>query len=178
LVAVGRLQDMVMLWMPAAWLNIRRAFKPLARQRSYSDEKSALETAGCGVGPDGAGCVVGQAGTPAPAPSPLTTLAHVAVGETREVGGREGVCNGWHPAGPAGSPATPEEGEAGRARRVDHPRPLRGVGGKQVAGRASECRSGAPYPARVSSELDKGYQRTSNQFDNNNNNNRFIPHPD
>ncbi len=111
-----------MLWMPAAWLNIKRAFKPLAKQRSYSDEKSTLETAGCGVGPAGAGCVVGQAGAPAPAPSPLTMLAHVAVGETREVGGREGVCEGWHPAGPAGSPATPEVGEAGRARRVDrHP---------------------------------------------------------
>jgi hypothetical protein len=126
LVAVGRLQDRVTLWIPAAWLNIRRAFKPLARQRSYSAEKSALETAGCGVGPAGAGCVVGQAGPPAPAHmSPLTTLAHVAVGETREVGGREGACNGWHPASPAGSPATPEEGVGGGARRVDrHPADL------------------------------------------------------
>jgi hypothetical protein len=85
-----------------------------------------VETAGCGVGRAGAGCVVGQAGPPAPAhTSPLTMLTHVAVGETREVGGRGGAYNGWHPAGPAGSPATPEEGEAGRAWRVDrHPADL------------------------------------------------------
>ncbi len=164
LVAVGRLQDRVTLWIPAAWLNIRRAFKPLARQRSYSGEKSAVETAGCGVGPAGAGCVVGQAGPPAPAhTSPLTTLAHMAVGETREVGGREGVCNGWHPAGPAGSPAAQRRGRWGGRGGLTAiqliwctPRPRRGVGGKQVAGRASECRSGGPHPTRVSSELRRG----------------------
>jgi hypothetical protein len=126
LVAVGRLQDRVTLWRPVAWLNIRQAFKPLAKQRLYSAKKSAVETAGCGVGRAGAGCVVGQAGPPAPAhTSPLTTLAHLAVGETREVGGRGGPYNGWHPAGLAGSPATPEEGEAGRAWQVDrHPADL------------------------------------------------------
>ncbi len=43
---------------------------------------------------------------------PLTTLTHVAVGETREVGGREESLDSWHPACPASSPATPEEGEA------------------------------------------------------------------
>jgi hypothetical protein len=74
---VGRLQETVAIWVPATWLKITRAFRPLAKQRSYSAEKSAVETVG-----------VGQAGpsTLAHAP-PLTTLAHVAVGETREVGG-------------------------------------------------------------------------------------------
>jgi hypothetical protein len=59
---------------------------------------------------------VGQTGpsTLAHAP-PLTTLAHVAVGETREVGGRGEVWVSWHLAGPAGKPATPEEGEAWQA---------------------------------------------------------------
>jgi hypothetical protein len=158
LVAVGRLQDMVILWIPAAWLNIRRAFKPLARQRSYSNEKSALETAGCGVGPAGAGCVVGQAGYPAPAPSPLTKLAHVAVGETREVGGERGRVTAC--TQPARQARLLPQRRGRRGGRVGltaiqliycTPRPRRGVGGKQVAGRASECRSGAPYPTRVSS---------------------------
>ncbi len=54
---------------------------------------------------------VGQAGPSALAHAPpLTTLAHVEVGETREVGGRGDVSVSWHPAGPAGKPATPEEG--------------------------------------------------------------------
>jgi hypothetical protein len=78
---------------------------------------------------------------------PLTTLAHVAVGETREVGGRGEECDSWHSAGPAGLPTTPEEGETGRAWRLDrhpagllHPPPPAGGGGRQVAGRVSECR--------------------------------------
>ncbi len=71
-----------------------------------------METAGCGVG---------QAGSPTLAhASPLTTLAHVAVGETREVRGRGETFVSWHPAGPAGLPATPDKGEAGWwAWRVD-----------------------------------------------------------
>jgi hypothetical protein len=75
---LGRLHMMVATWIPAAWLNTTRAFKPFARQHSYNAEKSALETAGCGVG---------QAGTSMLAhSSPLTTSA--LVGETREVGGQ------------------------------------------------------------------------------------------
>jgi hypothetical protein len=75
---VGRLHETVAIWRPVTWLNTTRAFRPLARQRSYSAVKSAVETAGVGqIGPS----------MLAPAP-PLTTLAHVAVGETREVGGR------------------------------------------------------------------------------------------
>ncbi len=73
----GRLQEPVAIWRPAMWLKITRAFKPLAKQPSYSAEKSAVETAG-----------VGQTGPSMLAHTPpLTTLAHVAVGETREVGG-------------------------------------------------------------------------------------------
>jgi hypothetical protein len=104
----GRLQETVAVWSPATWLKITRALKPLAKQRSYSDWKSAVDIAG-----------VGQAGpsTLAHAP-PLTTFAHLAVGETWEVGRRGGVLVSWHPAGPAGKPATPEEGEAWRAWRA------------------------------------------------------------
>ncbi len=82
---------------------------------------------------------MGQTGpsTLAHAP-PLTTLAHVAVGESREVGRRGGVCVSWHPAGPAGRPATPEEGEAWRVDRhpteLLHPRPQLGVGGDSWRG--------------------------------------------
>jgi hypothetical protein len=79
-VALGRLQEMVTTWRPAAWLNTTRALRPLAIQRSYSTEKSAVETAGCGVGQTGPSTL---AHTP-----PLTTLTHIAVGEAREVGGR------------------------------------------------------------------------------------------
>jgi hypothetical protein len=152
-VIVGRLQETVTTWRPAAWLKTMRAFRPLARQRSYSTEKSAVETAGCGIGQAGPSTF---AHTP-----PLTTLAHMAVGETREVGGRGAVYDGWHPAGPAGPPATPEEGEAGRAWRVDrHPagllHPPSPVGGRQLAGRASECRRRAPHLTRVSSKLKEG----------------------
>jgi hypothetical protein len=68
---------MVATWRPAAWLNTTQAFKPFARQRSYNAEKSALETACCGVGQAGPSTLVHS--------SPLTTSAHV--GETREVGG-------------------------------------------------------------------------------------------
>jgi hypothetical protein len=75
---VGRLHVTVTTWRPAAWLNTTRAFKPLARQRSYNAEKSALETVGCGVG---------QAGISTLAHSPpLTTSAHV--GDCSEVGGQ------------------------------------------------------------------------------------------
>jgi hypothetical protein len=83
---------------------------------------------------------VGQTGTSTLAHAlPLTTLAHV--GETREVGGRGGVCVSWHPAGPAGKPATPEEGEAWRAWRVDrHPaellHPPTPAGGEETVGGA------------------------------------------
>jgi hypothetical protein len=72
---VGRLHVTVMTCVPAAWLNTTRAFRPLARHRSYSAEKSAVETAGCDLKQAGSSTL------------PLTTLAHVAVGETREVGG-------------------------------------------------------------------------------------------
>jgi hypothetical protein len=97
---VGRLHVTVMTCNPAAWLNTTCAFKPLARQRSYSAVKSALETVGCSLEQAGSSML------------PLTTLAHMAVGETREVAGRKGPLISWHPAGPAGSPATPVEGEA------------------------------------------------------------------
>ncbi len=65
------------------------AFKPLAKQHSYSAQKSAVETAG--LGQNGPSML---AHTP-----PLTTLAHVAVGETREVGGEvKCVTAGTQPA--------------------------------------------------------------------------------
>ncbi len=76
---VGRLHVTVTTCRPAAWPNTTRAFKPLARQRSYNAEKSALETSGCGVGQTGPST---HAHT-----SPLTTFTHV--GKTREVGGDE-----------------------------------------------------------------------------------------
>jgi hypothetical protein len=78
---VGRLHVTVMTCIPAAWLNTTRAFKPLARQRSYSAVKSAVETAGCSLKQAGSSTL------------PLTTLAHVAVGKTREVAGGEGALN-------------------------------------------------------------------------------------
>ncbi len=40
---VGRLQETVTIWRPAAWPNTTRALRPLAKQRSYSAEKSAVE---------------------------------------------------------------------------------------------------------------------------------------
>ncbi len=74
-----------------------------------------------------------QAGSPTLTyTSPRTTLAHVAVGETREVVGQGEVCDSWVPACPARSPTTPEEGEAERV---------------------SECRRRAPYLTKVSSVL-------------------------
>ncbi len=73
---------------------------------------------------------------------PLTTLAHVAVGETREVGGREEMCDGWRSACPAGSPATPVEGEAGRAWRLDRHRG--GETGSGAGVRLQEERSSLP----------------------------------
>ncbi len=75
---VGRLHVMVATWRPAAWLNTTRAFKPFARQHSYNAEKSALKTAGCGVGQAGISTLAHS--------SPLTTSAHV--GETRGGGGK------------------------------------------------------------------------------------------
>ncbi len=75
---VGRLHLTVMTCNPAAWLNTTRAFKPLARQRSYKAKKSAMETVGCSLEQAGSSTL------------PLTTHAHVAIGETREVAGREG----------------------------------------------------------------------------------------
>jgi hypothetical protein len=72
---VDMLHVTVMICKPAAWLNTTRAFKPLARQRSYNAVKSALETVGCSLEQAGSSML------------PLTTLAHVAVGETREVAG-------------------------------------------------------------------------------------------
>jgi hypothetical protein len=43
---VGRLQETVAIWRPEMWLNTTRAFRPLARQRSCSAVKSAVETTG------------------------------------------------------------------------------------------------------------------------------------
>ncbi len=66
------------------------------------------------------------------------------------------MCVSWHPAGPAGKPATPEEGEAWRVdchpAELLHP-PSPAGGGRQQAGRVSECRRRAPSPTRVSSVL-------------------------
>jgi hypothetical protein len=38
---VGKVHDSDRVWRPAAWLKRTRAFKPLARHRSYSAVKSA-----------------------------------------------------------------------------------------------------------------------------------------
>ncbi len=93
---------------------------------------------------------------------PLTTLTHVAVGETRVVGGRGEIFDSWHPAGLASPPTTPEEGEARwRAWRVDHhtvellhpPTPVEEGG--QVAGWVSGCLRGDPSWTKVSSELNE-----------------------
>jgi hypothetical protein len=81
------------------------AFRPLARQCLYSAEKSVVETAGGGLEQAGSTTLVHA--------PPLTTLAHVAVGETKEVGGRGEAWDCWHPASLAGSPMNPEEGEEG-----------------------------------------------------------------
>jgi hypothetical protein len=42
-----KLHETVKVCRPSAWLNTTRAFKPLARHRSYSAVKSAAMTAGC-----------------------------------------------------------------------------------------------------------------------------------
>ncbi len=105
-VDVSKLQDTVTTWTPVAWLNTTCSFGPLARQGSFRAEKSAVETTGGGLE---------QAGSPALAHMPpRTTLGHVAVRETREVGGGEGkhMTADIQP-GPAGLPMTSEEGEAG-----------------------------------------------------------------
>jgi hypothetical protein len=64
----GKVHDSDKVWQPAAWLKMTRAFRPLARHRSYSAVKSAAETAGC---------CSGRMFFTAHAPSPLATLAHV-----------------------------------------------------------------------------------------------------
>jgi hypothetical protein len=88
----------------------------------------------------------------------LTTLPHVAVGETREVGGREESLDSWHPACPACSPATPEEREAEwrGAWRADRstaglfcpPAPFGGGGGgsRKQGGGQSEGEENLPRP--------------------------------
>jgi Icc-related predicted phosphoesterase len=86
-VDVGRLQDTMTTCTPLAWLNTMHAFRPLARQRLYSAEKSAVETAGGGLEQAGSTTLVHA--------PPLTTLAHVAVGETKEVGGRGEAWDCW-----------------------------------------------------------------------------------
>jgi hypothetical protein len=148
-VDIGKLQDTVTTWTPVAWLNTTLAFSPLARQRSYNAEKSAVESA-CGGLEQAVVCSRLD-------PSRLRTR-HLGPRSPTwpwerlgRWGGRGEACDGWHPAGPAGSPTTPVEGEAGWAWRVDRhpaglllpPSPVRG-GGVQVAGRESECRRGAP----------------------------------
>jgi hypothetical protein len=108
-VDVGKLQETVMTWTPGAWLNTMRAFRPLARKSSYSTEKSAVVTAGCGVGLAGSSTLAHR--------PPLTTLAHMAVGETKEVGGaRRNVGQlapslpGWLPYDPSGGGGRVAEG--------------------------------------------------------------------
>ncbi len=134
----------VMICVPAAWLKTTRAFKPLARHRSYNAEKSAMETAGC---------VVEQAGSPT---LPLTTLTNVAVGEPGDVEGREETLASWQPACPARSPATPEEGKAEwhgacqadrTAGLLRPPTPLGGGGGsRKQGGGQSEGEENLPRP--------------------------------
>jgi hypothetical protein len=57
------------IWSPAAWLTTAGALSPHPMHRSYSDEKSAVETGGGSLE---------LAGTPTLSHMlPLTTLAHV-----------------------------------------------------------------------------------------------------
>ncbi len=79
MVDVGKLQDTVTTWTPAVWLNTTCSFGPLARQGSFSAEKSEVETAGGGLEQTGFRTLAHM--------PPQTMLAHVAVGESREVGG-------------------------------------------------------------------------------------------
>ncbi len=65
-VGTGKPQETDNIWRPAAWLKTTRAFKPLAKHRSYSAVNSAAMTAGCG----------GRVCSTARAPS-RTTLPHV-----------------------------------------------------------------------------------------------------
>jgi hypothetical protein len=129
------LQVTIRTWCPAAWLKIRRAFRPLARHRSNSAVKSAAMTAGCCSGQD---CFTART------LSPRATLAHV--GESGEFGGRGWVS--WLPAWPAGVPTTPQLGEArwrgvwqgDRTAARGPPPPQPQLGGRRwVAGRASGC---------------------------------------
>jgi hypothetical protein len=157
----GRLHVTVMTCVPAVWLNTTSALRPLTRHRSYNAEKSAMEIAGCDVEQAGSSTL------------PLTTLAHVAVGETREVGGQEESLDSWHPACPARLPATPEEGEAEwrgawqadrrTAGLLRPPAPFGGGGGsRKQGGGQSEGEENLPRPglaadsARVSSGLGQG----------------------
>ncbi len=75
----GKLQVTVVTCVSAAWLKIMQVLSLLARQRSYNAEKSAVEIAAR---------VLVQAGcSTLSRTTPLTTLAHVVVGEIWEVGG-------------------------------------------------------------------------------------------
>jgi hypothetical protein len=62
------MHDRDRVWCPAAWLKATRAFRPLAKHRSYSAVNSAAVTAGC---------CSGHVFFTVLAPSPLATLAHV-----------------------------------------------------------------------------------------------------
>jgi hypothetical protein len=64
----GKMHDRDRVWRPAAWLKATRAFRVLAKHRSYSAVNSAAVTAGC---------CSGRVFFTALAPSPLATLAHV-----------------------------------------------------------------------------------------------------
>jgi hypothetical protein len=75
----------------------------VARHRAYSAEKSAVETAGSGLK---------QAGSSTP---PLTMLAHMAVGETREVGGARRKVGQLAPSRPIWLTCYPRGGEGGVA---------------------------------------------------------------
>jgi hypothetical protein len=120
---------------PAAWLITMRAFRPPARQRSYSAVKSAAETAGGGLG---------QVGSP-PCGDPFTTLALVGPG-VAEGGGIEKSADTQLDRG---------------ARRVDparlhrYPFPQQG-GGHRWQGDGQVSRKRGPLPMNVNSRLDRG----------------------
>jgi hypothetical protein len=144
----GKLQETDNIWRPAAWLKTTRAFKPLAKHRSYSAINSAAMTAGCG----------GRVCSTARAPSPRTTLAHVGVrGELQGWGWVS-----WQLAGAAGSPATPQVGEArwrgaqqgDRTACIPPPAPARG--GEEGDRSSVRVERREPSLTGVSSELDRG----------------------
>jgi hypothetical protein len=123
-----------------------QALRPLAIQVLYSAVKSAAEMAGDGPG---------QAGfSPRAHTQLLTTLT--LTGEPREVGGRGEGFDSWHPSGLAGSPMTPRwrrRGGRGHVRLtvilLHCYGPLTWQGGRQLAGRVSECRKRKPDPRRL-----------------------------